>query len=119
MRKLTFYAMTVCISLLFLPTQLSAKNEAKQLTAATNSVDATVRAETQLTRLVEISEMDLSTLSRSEKNELRAEVRAIKTDMDEQTNKNTTTSSAYVGGGGIYISVGAAILILILLILLL
>lgn len=119
MKKLMFYAMSVCMSLLFIPTQLSAENETRQVAVATTSIDATVVVEAQMARLVEISEMDMSTLSRSEKNDLRAEVRAIKSDFDELTNKNVTATANYVGGGGIYISVGAAILILILLILLL
>jgi len=119
MKKLMFYAMSACIFLLIFPTQLNAENNTKQLAATGTSVDVKAVAEAQLGRLIEISEMDLSTLSRAEKNELLAEVRAIKTEMDEQSNNNTTAVTNYISGGGIYISVGGAILILILLILLL
>lgn len=56
-------------------------------------------------RLNQISEMDMSVMSASEKNELRKEVRSIQKEQRPS--------------GGIYVSVGAAILIVLLLILLL
>ena len=56
-------------------------------------------------RLNEIKEMDMSSMSSSEKNELRKEVKAIEKEQRPS--------------GGVYISVGAAILIVLLLILLL
>jgi|GEM_PF-1047859 len=119
MKKLNFQVLYACMFLLIFPSLLNAKNETKQFKADINSVDTKGVANEQFARLVEISEMDLSNLSRSEKSELRAEVRAIKTEMDEQSTKNANEATNFVGGGGIYISVGGAILILILLILLL
>jgi len=99
--------------LLFIPTQLKATTE------KVNEVSLVASAEVEnsyMDRLEEIKAMDISSMSRAEKNELRSEVRAIKTDMDEQNNKDAKTAT---NEGGIYISVGGAILILILLIILL
>jgi len=101
--------------LLFVPTQLKATTEKANEIILVASADATV-ANAQLVRLEEIYDMDISSMNRAEKNELRSEVRAIKADMDEQNNKDAKTAT---NDGGIYISVGGAILILILLIILL
>ena len=57
-------------------------------------------------RLEEIKAMDVSTMSRKEKRELKREVKAIQ-------------HQHQVNGGGVYISVGAAIIIILLLIILL
>ncbi|MEP6617557.1 MAG: hypothetical protein ABJA57_13295 [Ginsengibacter sp.] len=63
-------------------------------------------AQSLLTRLHEIKDMDKSTLSTTEKKELRNEVKSIK----KELKKNSK---------GIYLSVGAIIIIILLLILLL
>jgi hypothetical protein len=57
-------------------------------------------------RVQEIREMDMSTLERSEKKELKSELREI----NKEIKRN---------GGGIYLSVGALLVVIILLILLL
>jgi len=101
--------------LLFIPTQLKATTEKVNEVSLVASAEATVE-NSYMSRLEEIKAMDISSMSRAEKNELRSEVRAIKTDMDEQNNKDAKTAT---NEGGIYISVGGAILILILLIILL
>jgi hypothetical protein len=59
-----------------------------------------------MARLREIKDMDIQNLSKTEKKELRKEVKEIKRDM--KANKN-----------GVYLSVGAIIIIILLLILLL
>lgn len=64
------------------------------------------RAAMLIDRLEEIKAMDKSEMSRSEKKELRKEVKAIKSEL-----KST--------GNGVYLSVGAIIIIILLLILLL
>ncbi|MEQ1586987.1 MAG: hypothetical protein ABL895_13955 [Cyclobacteriaceae bacterium] len=82
------------------------------LNAATDptktSVPAIPTAEAQalLTRLDEINALDKAPLSKSEKRELRKEVRTIKKELAQSS-------------GGIYLSVGAVIIIILLLILLL
>ena len=64
-----------------------------------------VRAQELTNRLNEISTMDIKAMSRSEKKELRKEVRLIKKEMKTM-------------GGGVYISVGALLVIIIILLLL-
>lgn len=59
-----------------------------------------------LNRLNEIKNIDKSTLTRSEKKELRVELRSIKKEMQKSSN-------------GVYLSVGAIIIIILLLIILL
>ncbi len=59
-----------------------------------------------LTRLNEIKNIDKSTLSKTEKKELKVELRDIKKEMKSSTN-------------GVYLSVGAIIIIILLLIILL
>jgi len=107
--------MTACMLLLFVPTQLKASTDVKNTTVAVSASEAVV-VNSQIARLEEISEMDMSTLSRTEKNELRSEVRAIKNEMDEQTNKDATQAT---NDGTVYISVGGSLLLVIILLLIL
>jgi hypothetical protein len=103
-----------------IPTQLKAGTEDDQVAyAAIETVDAeeaiatvdteeAINAESEalLARLEEINEMDKSNLTRSEKRELRKEVRQI-------------DKTLILNGGGVYLSVGAIIVVVLLLILLL
>lgn len=93
------------LSLSVLPTSMLAneKNPTK-IEATSKEVPAAVQL--KLDRLEEIKAMDKSDLSRSEKKELRKEVKEIKAEL-----KST--------GNGVYLSVGAIIIIILLLILLL
>ena len=79
-----------------------------EATIETVDAEAALDAESEalLSRLDEINEMDKSDLTRSEKRELRKEVREI--------DKTLT-----LNGGGVYLSVGAIIIVILLLILLL
>jgi hypothetical protein len=99
MKKLSFYLMIMALSLCTFPTTILAaeKNTPKEIPAEVKSM---------LNRLDEIKEMDKSSLSTSEKKELRKEVKTIK--------KNLRST-----GNGIYLSVSAIIIILLVLILLL
>jgi len=108
--------MTTCMLLLFVPTQMKAATDAKQSTTIAVSASEAITVNTQIARLEEISDMDMSTLSRTEKNELRSEVRAIKNEMDEQTNKDAKTAT---NDGTVYISVGGSLLLIIILLLIL
>lgn len=83
----------------FIPSNLQATN--------TLPVDQTTKQIQQNIRLNEIESMDKSELSFREKQDLRKETRAIKSDMHDG------------GYGGIYISVGALIIIIIILIIIL
>lgn len=101
MKKLPFYLMMMVLSLSIFPSTIMAA-EKTATTATTKEMPAEVKV--MINRLEEIKEMDKSSLSRSEKKELRKEVRAIKSEL-----KAT--------GNGVYISVGAIIIIVLLLIL--
>ena len=97
--------MTVLLSLSFIPAQLQAGTEAVPASVhEIKAVDA-AKAQTLIARLNEINAMDKSTLNKSEKKQLRIEVRHIRSQLKELNS-------------GIYLSVGAVIIILLLLILL-
>ena len=68
--------------------------------------DANAAVQPMLNRLQEIKDMDKSSLSKTEKKELRNEVKGIKKEMKAANN-------------GVFLSVGAIIIIILLLILLL
>lgn len=105
MKKATFYLMIMILSLTVLPTQVFAtEKNPTSISSTPKEVPAEVKV--LLNRLEEIKAIDKSELSRTEKKELRKEVKAIKA---------TLKSS----GNGVYLSVGAIIIIVLLLILLL
>jgi hypothetical protein len=105
MKKLILCASFLLLSIV--PMQLKAETKVDPMSTTSNS-KAPMSAEVRIlmNRLEEIKKMEISTLTSSEKKELRNEVREIKSEMRAV-------------GGGVYISVGAIILILILLIVLL
>lgn len=113
MKKVTFALMVMVLSLTAFPA-LSWGNTNNPATSTSSlaptgpNAPAEVPAEVQAMydRLEEIKKMDKSEMSRSEKKELRKEVRAIKSEL-----RST--------GNGVYLSVGAIIIIILLLILLL
>ena len=78
----------------------------------------------QMARLEEIKAMDMSTLSRSEKKDLRTEVKAIKNDQDERSRRYRDRgdrdgyNNGRHGGGTVFIYGGGGLLLIILLILL-
>jgi hypothetical protein len=104
MKKLTLSLASVL--LLTTLSVTSVKAESKPLTPNTTSTAQSAHVNAMLARLNEIKAMDKSTLSRSEKRELRKEV---------QSTKEALRRDGY---NGFYIS-GAAVIIIILLILLL
>ncbi|HEY5592042.1 MAG TPA: hypothetical protein VIK55_13625 [Paludibacter sp.] len=130
MKKLRFSIMTACMLLLFVPTQMRAENETTSVTVkTTNNIELTENnsnvaantveisaANTQLERLDEIKAMDMSTMSRAEKKELREEVRTIK---EEMTARQQDDYDGYHHHGGVYISIGGGVLLILLLIILL
>lgn len=115
MKKLSLGIMTVFTLLLFSPAQLKAGTDDKTVSATVSTTVKSAEANASIVRLNEIKAMDMTTMSKSEKKELRKEVRSIKSET------KTNSESKYIEGsnGGIYISIGAAILIVLLLILLL
>src|SRR4051812_24748475 len=104
MKKLPFYLMMMVLSLSIYPSTIIAAETKSSV--ETNSKEMPAEVKVMFNRLEEIKTMDKSSLSRSEKKELRKEVRAIKAELK-------TTSN------GVYFSVGAIIIIILLLILIL
>lgn len=124
MKKLTCYLATALLMVFLIPTQLKAgmeddqpaypaietvdTDEALPVETAVLAESEALHAESEalLARLEEINEMDKSDLTRSEKRELRKEVRQI-------------DKTLALNGDGVYLSVGAIIIVILLLILLL
>ncbi len=104
MKKLTLGIMTALMLLSILPAQAAIENRP----VSNVTVPAAVPAEITvlLNRLDEIKAMDMSSLAKSEKKELRKEVRGIKSELRAASQ-------------GVYLSVGAILIIILLLILLL
>lgn len=106
MKKLTISIFAALMMFTVIPAHLHATAKTITTTAtATEPVESEV-AKALNNRLMEINQIDMSTLTRSEKQELRKEVRAIKSELKAQNR-------------GVYLSVGAIIIIVLLLILLL
>lgn len=101
MRKTLMLMLVAIMSVTFNPLQASNGTPVNPVETAANA-----HAETLISRLNEIKDMDKSDLSRVEKRELRKEVKAIKADLKSS-------------GNGIYLSVGAIIIVILLLILIL
>lgn len=104
LNKISLLTFLFALSLTLVPT-LSFANETNSI-LATPKTEIPAEVQVMLDRLEEIKEMDKSALSRTEKRELRKEVRSIKKEL-----RST--------GNGVYLSVGAIIIIVLLLILLL
>ncbi|MGL2964261.1 hypothetical protein ACSVH2_10625 [Flavobacterium sp. RSB2_4_14] len=104
MKKLQLYLLVFLLSLSAFSNSATAATTDPGSKNNTKEVPAEVKI--MLNRLEEIKEMDKSSLSSSEKKELRKEVRVIK-------------KSLKASGNGVYLSIGAIIIIILLLILLL
>ena len=121
MKKLTFCVMTTFMLFLVIPAQAKAVNETNKSSMPSSKTVELTDPVVQLARLEEIKAMDMSTLSRSEKKELRNEVLAIQSSQYERGGRG------YYGHGGrgfghhrgIFISFGGLLLIALLLIVLL
>ncbi len=102
---------SICLSIAFLmftfvPSSVSASNEPIAASVPAPTPAETAQATTLLSRLDEIKAMDMSTLSSTEKRQLRKETRSIKKDLRRIS-------------GGVYLSTGAIIIIILILILVL
>lgn len=109
MKKIILGLMTAAVMLLFIPAHAEDNSKVNPF-AKKEKIEISTEAQAMILRLEEIKAMDLTEKTKSEKKELRAEVKMIKSDLKAE-NLNSS--------GGLYISVGAAILIVLLLILLL
>ena len=108
MKKIAIIFIKVSLMLSFIPFQLNAQTASVTTETASTPAEtkAAAEANVMLARLNEIKEMDKSSLSSSDKKELRKEVKALRTNLKEKSS-------------GVYLSVGAIIIIILLLILLL
>jgi len=106
MKKITFYVMTICLSLTFYPHTSNAAFYVAPTAAVAPTCTESEEAKTAVERLDKIKSMDKSSLSFSEKRSLRKEVRSTRHRLKEI-------------GGGVYISVGALIVIIIILVIIL
>jgi hypothetical protein len=104
MKKYSLKVLMVLTILATSPIQMHAGN--KPSTAVDSRLITDGEVESMKLRLDEIKSMDMSTLAKQDKKELRKEVRTIK-------QKLMST------GNGVYISVGAIIIILLLIIIIL
>jgi hypothetical protein len=104
MKNLRIYLMMMVLSL-SIPATITAA-EKTPIEAPAKNKELPIEVKNMLNRLEEIKKMDKSNMSRSEKKELRKEVKTIKANL-----KAT--------GNGVYLSIGAIIIIILLLILLL
>jgi hypothetical protein len=104
MKKNSLKVLMVLTVLATSPIQMHAGN--KPSTAVDSRLITDGEVESMKLRLDEIKSMDMSTLAKQDKKELRKEVRTIK-------KKLMST------GNGVYISVGAIIIILLLIIIIL
>lgn len=130
MKKLALSIMAAFLLLSFIPTQLKAATDNKTVSMAAPKTVESADANANLARLEEIKAMDMSTLNRSEKKELRKEVRAIKDDQDGRGrgyqngrgrryhDGGNSGNVGVRGGGTIYIMGGGGLLIILLIILL-
>ena len=133
MKKFTFCLLMAFLALSFIPSKLKAetvKSPVSIVTAETATIpvpiaaaitDESAEANANIARLEEIKAMDMSTLSRSEKKELRNEVRTIKSNQDGRGRRGHGHGN-YDGrhsGGTVYFYGGSGLLIILLLILLL
>jgi len=114
--------MTAFMLLSFVPSQSKAATESNTETVVSTTASDAAKDNADLARLNEIKAMDMSTLSRSEKKELRKEVREIKNDQDGyRRHREGHGDGNYNGrhnGGTIYFMGGGGLLVLILILLL-
>ena len=105
MKKTALCFVLVLMALLAFPnTTMASESPYTNPTERTEEIPDEVKM--MLDRVNEIKEMDRSNLTRSEKKELRKELREIKKDLKKRR------------GSGLYISTGAIIIILLLIIIL-
>ena len=104
--------------------QVSAKTDktAGEEFTAEEVAEARTDINKMVDRVMEINEMDIDALSKSERKELKKEVRSIKKDLKAYSKSDSPAiaEAAAEGqrGAGLYISGGALIIILLLIILL-
>jgi len=106
MKKVSYLIVTALLMLTILPAHATDKKlSIKKEVAGTNTLEP-AEVEAYESRVNEIKAMDKSSMTSTERKELRKELRSIESELK-------------LNSGGVYISVGVLILIIILLIVLL
>ena len=123
MKKLTFCILATFFMLSIAPNHSNGATDENSNTVTTSRISEPTNPNSQLNRLNEIKAMDMSTLNRTEKKELRKEARSIKEDQYGQGRRhdNGRHGGDYDGrrsGGSIYFVGGSGLLIVLLIILL-
>ncbi len=106
-----FFTVMAFMMLSTIPTQVKAADNTKTVTTATTKSDVSTEAALSA-RLDEIKAMDMSTLTRSEKKELKSEVKAIKSHQEEiYVTAHHHHSGVYFGAGGLLVVILIIILV--------
>jgi len=113
--------MTTFLLLSFIPAKLKAGTETSPVSIAASENIKPSDTNSDLARLNEIKAMDMSTLNRSEKKELRIELRSIKSGQDGRGRRNHDRIGGrdYNGhhhGGAVFVAGGSGLLIVLLII---
>lgn len=116
MRKLILSVLSAFVLIFVFQKQLNAETETTPIIVVATAPVASVDIGVLIARVETIKAMDISTLTSSERKELRKELRTIKSDLKKHGKNNLNSIN---GNGGLYLSVGGIILIILLLILLL
>ena len=109
MKKLFACLAATLLLVTLAPIQSKAENKKSTVSVASTKTGS-VEMEKMINRVNEIKAMDRSTMSSSEKKELRKELKTLKMDVNNASQSN--------GGGTVYVSAGLIIIILLLIILL-
>ncbi len=122
MKKLTLCILATIFMLSVAPRQSKGATDEGANAVITSKISEPASPNSQFTRLNEIKEMDISTLNRTEKRELRKESRSIKSEQYVQGRRhdNGRRGDGYDGRrtGSIYFVGGSGLLIVLLIILL-
>ncbi len=133
MKNTFFKLLGVCLLSVTILGQANAKEESSKLISEKTSEVTTTKMvseatsevsnslEEMISRLNEIKEMNIASMSSAEKKELRKEVRSIRKDLKAYGNSGADAKAVAEGQEavrGIYLSTGALVIIVLLLILL-
>jgi hypothetical protein len=118
--------MAVALFIFALPTSSFAGGKTKEIDVEKMSAETVSKAVADIDRMVErldaINKMDIESLTKEERKELKKEVREIKGDLNaySKSDSEVIAQSAEVAatGRGLYISGGALIIILLLILIL-
>ena len=118
--------MTAVLLIFAASVNVTASEEAEKKAVETINAEEITAAKADINKMVDramvIKAMDVDALSKSEKKELRKEVRSIKKDLKAYSKSDSPAiaeaAAKGADGSGIYISGGALIVILLLIILL-